>query len=496
MRRTSRATSSTLPPGGSAAASLLSASRTAYVVRAAVVAVALLRFAPTATAAVEAGLAADLAHEIVAFGSRPSGSEPHRATGEFLRERLTELGWQVVEHRLDSRGSANIEVVRRGRLDDEIVLAAHYDTVIGAPGAIDNAAGCAVVLAAAAQLEALPLHYSLRIVFFDGEELGLRGSRYWVRGLEVLDRDRILAALIVDTVGHVDDRRPAIIDLPARDENGRQRRTPGWLVHAVREAGIATGFGIRAGNGAWSLPVQGVLRMVKLGYGGDSQALLEVGIPAALLSDASVLGLDPAHHTRADGVERLIPERLDRWTDLLVASVLRLDRLGGRPLWEDEFLEAGRVWLRRDLLWIGFLLWVALALRSGLRPGRWKDADREDRMRRGRDYVPGFLFRLLFLIVALWIPALGALLVYPLGALGLWRPGRAALRAAWLAIGLLPAIVLSSIIARLGMSGALQAWDLSFAKIGLLVLTYLTFTVWLWSAERVESLTSGSLSSS
>jgi hypothetical protein len=103
---------------------------------------------------------------------------------------------------------------------------------------------------------------------------------------------------------------------------------------------------------------------------------------------------------------------------------------------------------------------------------------------------------LLFLIVALWIPALGALLVYPLGALGLWRPGRAALRAAWLAIGLLPAIVLSSIIARLGMSGALQAWDLSFAKIGLLVLTYLTFTVWLWSAERVESLTSGSLSSS
>ena len=175
-----------------------------------------------------------------------------------------------------------------------------------------------------------------------------------------------------------------------------------------------------------------------------------------------------------------------------MASVLRLDRLGGRPIWEDEFLVLGRVWLRRDLLWLGFLLWVVLTLRTGLRPGSWKGAPRGDRASRGRDYLPGFSFRALFLLVALWIPALGALLVYPLGLLGLWKPPPAAtaLRVLWLAIGLLPAMVLTGLIGWLGLKGVLGGWDLSARKIALLILTHGAFALWLCGRQRLESASS------
>ncbi len=57
-----------------------------------------------------------------------------------------------------------------------IIVAAHYDTVPGSPGADDNASGVATLLEIARLFSTLPTPQTLKLVFFDAEEIGLRGS--------------------------------------------------------------------------------------------------------------------------------------------------------------------------------------------------------------------------------------------------------------------------------------------------------------------------------
>jgi len=72
------------------------------------------------------------------------------------------------------------------RQDFTLVLTAHYDHVGddpgGArfPGAMDNAAGTATLLAAARQLAGNPLPFNLIIGFLTGEEAGLVGAKHLI----------------------------------------------------------------------------------------------------------------------------------------------------------------------------------------------------------------------------------------------------------------------------------------------------------------------------
>ena len=420
-----------------------------------------------------------LATRLAELGPRVPGSSAHLEARRLLAASLRSMGFSSVQTvSVENTGLVNIEAVRRGRSDSEIVLAAHYDSVAGSPGAVDNASGCAVILAAASRLVQTPLENDLRIILFDGEESGLVGSRWWVESLDAAGRDRILAAVHLDMVGFVGGEAN-VLNLAARHPESHTVRTPGWLVHAIRRAGQSVGLRPDVGGPRFSLPVQMVLRTVRTAYRADSDSFLRADIPAAILSDSSLLRPYRDHHSAGDTAERLDRERLEKWVDLVGATVRRLDRLGGRPIWEDEYLVAGRVWLRRDLLWVGFLLWVVLVIRS--RPGRWLGADRSARARRGRDYLPGFLFRWSYLAVALWVPAVGCLLTFPLAPLSMWRPASATARSVLQALAFLPWLVWGFLIAVLQVRGVFEAWDLSLAKTLLLVTTLATFSWLAWS---------------
>jgi len=65
-----------------------------------------------------------------------------------------------------------------------ILLAAHYDTVLGSPGADDNATGIAVLLELARLLTLQGARYPVYIVAFDLEEYGLVGSRAYAAKLK------------------------------------------------------------------------------------------------------------------------------------------------------------------------------------------------------------------------------------------------------------------------------------------------------------------------
>lgn len=69
------------------------------------------------------------------------------------------------------------------RADEVVMVGAHLDSLPGATGATDNATGVVTVLEALRLLTArhTPLRRTVRVAFWGGEELGLQGSRAYVR---------------------------------------------------------------------------------------------------------------------------------------------------------------------------------------------------------------------------------------------------------------------------------------------------------------------------
>jgi hypothetical protein len=69
------------------------------------------------------------------------------------------------------------------RADELVMVGAHLDSLHGATGATDNATGVVTVLEALRLLAArhTPLRRTVRVAFWGGEELGLQGSRAYVR---------------------------------------------------------------------------------------------------------------------------------------------------------------------------------------------------------------------------------------------------------------------------------------------------------------------------
>ncbi len=94
----------------------------------------------------------------------------------YITTSLKNLGWSP---NLQSfADGVNIIAERPGTSPNAgtIIVAAHYDTVPGSPGADDNASGVATLLEIARIFRNVSTPQTLKLVFFDAEEVGLRGS--------------------------------------------------------------------------------------------------------------------------------------------------------------------------------------------------------------------------------------------------------------------------------------------------------------------------------
>lgn len=403
----------------------------------------------------------DIAAGLAALGPRSDRPARRQAAG-FLVEALRRAGLQRVRTVPvpGSEGLVNVEGVLPGKTADEIVLSAHYDSVPGSPGAGDDASGCGVAIAAAADLRRTPLRHTVRILLFDGEETGLNGSEGWLRGRKPEERQRVLANLNLEMLGWKGSAGPVIDTFPAY-LGGRRVFAPGWLVHSVLRGGEAVGWPFETADNRFPFLFQLIVRSVEIGYGSDSESFLARGIPSVTLSDSSLMNLDPAYHRPADTAGRLDGERLERWTQAVASIVRRLDALAGRPLPEDQYLVfASRVWLRRDLIWMGFLLWVLLVFRG--RPGRWRGTSTAEHGRQMRTYLPGFLFRGL-LLAAIFLAPVFAVLLLPAAVLALVRPRPIWARALWVFLGFLPLLAFLTV---LGIAVAREAVYLDAGFLG------------------------------
>ncbi len=133
----------------------------------------------------------------------------------YIRTAFEEIGLAVETqgYAYEGLAVANLIAAAPGHEDNRAyyVVGAHYDTVMGSPGADDNASAVAVMLTLAERLASRPLRAPLRFAAFTLEEppvfeTGQQGSRLFVHA-RVEAGDRVLGAIILEMVGYTSSRQ-------------------------------------------------------------------------------------------------------------------------------------------------------------------------------------------------------------------------------------------------------------------------------------------------
>jgi len=127
---------------------------------------------------------------VIAAEPHPVGSPAHDKVRDYLLSELKALGLQPEVQRADARTYRGDSVVveniiaRMPGTDNSkaVMIAAHYDSVAGGPGAADDGAGIAAMLETIRAIQASgALKNDLILLMTDGEELGLLGAEAFMR---------------------------------------------------------------------------------------------------------------------------------------------------------------------------------------------------------------------------------------------------------------------------------------------------------------------------
>ncbi|MCM3575379.1 M28 family metallopeptidase [Mesobacillus subterraneus] len=238
--------------------------------------------------------------------------------GEWLKEQLAE---GPVEISLSSEQFSDLESVNviatkapkeKNKNTKEVILGAHHDSVVGAPGANDNASGVGLMLELARVYKGYNTDKELKFIAFGSEERGLLGARYYVDQLTQEQRDNIEAVFVPDMV--------ATNYGPAKN---LYAMTPNGSNNIVTDSTVAAGA--RLGNSD-ILPG-------KFGSS-DHVPFHNAGIPAALFIwmgidswDPLVYHIEKVYHTPQDTIEdNISSEKMKSALDIIGAGLFDVVR--------------------------------------------------------------------------------------------------------------------------------------------------------------------------
>ena len=145
-----------------------------------------------------------------------------RATEELLLEELRDLGyepqtmdlkWAIPARRFGDSPPPEgeppiwrniiVEIPGTELPEEVLLLGAHFDAVPNSPGADDNGTGTAALLEIARVLKDRPMKRTVRMVFFNLEEVGLVGAYAYAARL---DRDETLIGMVsLEMLGYFSD---------------------------------------------------------------------------------------------------------------------------------------------------------------------------------------------------------------------------------------------------------------------------------------------------
>jgi len=265
------------------------------------------------------------------IGERHPDSSPEslRGTADYLRQQFTSLGLTTVSHEFSAWGKIYENVIATTPHDRDssaapLILAAHYDTVIGSPGADDNASGVAVLLDVARQVVNVRLQRPVRLIAFCLEEENLLGSRAYAAHLTSTQQS-ILGAIVLECVGYT------------HDEEGSQKIPPGVPVEVPTVGNFLAVIG-NQGSHALTMIVEQAMKshipvvpLVVPGNGellpdtrrSDHRSFWEQGFPAVMLTDTANFR-NPNYHQPTDTIETLNLDFMGQVADGVAAAVMEL----------------------------------------------------------------------------------------------------------------------------------------------------------------------------
>jgi hypothetical protein len=259
---------------------------------------------------------------------RVFGSPKGLAAAQWVAQRMKQIGlqpavngtyfqqfeWPIGEETWRGQNVLGLLPGTDPTLRDEVVIvAAHHDSQQGTKeGSNDNATGCAAVLAIAEVMVNNPPRRSVLFVTFDGEEglthqrhyqPGRRGSRHYAAS-PVWPIEKTALLVNMDMLGQVH------LESGRRDEMFQWASADPFARSVLR----------RAGQKSPGRPVEGYPEqpLEAQFFTTDAEPLYRLGVPTVNL----LSGRDLENHARADAMPRVIPERLERYTQLAFAATL------------------------------------------------------------------------------------------------------------------------------------------------------------------------------
>ncbi|MCW2922351.1 MAG: putative aminopeptidase [Thermoleophilia bacterium] len=246
-------------------------------------------------------------------------SAEYDKAADYVVAQLQAAGWDVHIEELQSGGWAgggklrNVVAERRGSAPDAerklVIAGAHLDSVRGAPGANDNASGSSTLIELAKSFNGIDTRNDIRLVWFDGEEAGLLGSRAHAKA-HPEDLARAVGMVNMDMVGSPHGQAGGF-DLGMRNSNS--------LVDAMKGVLLRTGL-------------SGVEYKERHNRS-DHASFDAAGVPSVDfgVSVKDVEGQDPNYHSPRDTVDKINSQVLEGYGDLIAVTLLEMANRATRP---------------------------------------------------------------------------------------------------------------------------------------------------------------------
>ncbi len=263
-----------------------------------------------------------------------------RQAEAYLLAQFRDLGLRVSTHAFRALGGAYCNVIgtmlpqngdsphaERGLSPPPLIIAAHYDTVSGSPGADDNASGMAVMLEVARSLRGASLNREVRFIAFCLEEEDLLGSLAYAASLRASDQE-LYGAIVLECVGYTSS------------DKGSQRKPPrtpiavpsvGDFLAIVGNSASAKLVAAVEGAAKQQVPDLKTVSLVVPGNGellpdtrrSDHAAFWQYGYPAVMLTDTADFR-NPHYHRPTDTLDTLDLHFMQRVATAVTAAALHL----------------------------------------------------------------------------------------------------------------------------------------------------------------------------
>jgi Zn-dependent M28 family amino/carboxypeptidase len=257
------------------------------------------------------------------------------AAADFVEAEFRALGYDVESQLYASDGASvrNLIVEKKGTdpAKPSLILGAHYDTVIGTPGADDNASGIAALLELARLLKNIPKVHRIRFAAFAHEEppyfyTGLMGSRQYARRLKE-SGEKVLVMLCLEMLGFAGEKYEQYYPAPLMRLLCRYPKYGNYvgLVGNIRSLGMMSivrrAMRQHCRIGVESLTAPGFISPL---YLSDHSSFWKEGFPALMVTDTAFLR-NPHYHLPLDTPETLNYDFLAEAVDGVYAAVAALD---------------------------------------------------------------------------------------------------------------------------------------------------------------------------